>query len=246
MSLVSDLKKIGFDEKKARVYTALMELGTAKANAIAKKADIERPTTYDILGKLSKEGLVSQFEKRGVKTYTIENPEKLRSNLREQEQHLNHLLPELRSLYGTSEIKPRIRFFEGTGGIKTALLDTLTSHEKILRGILSMTDLYTIPGKKFMDEYIKQRVERGYALHVIRSRPKEVDPRDWPTSLQEHRELRYAPPDMVFSMTTYFYDNKVALISTEKEQFGMIIESEEYSQNMRHLFSALWQISSPS
>jgi hypothetical protein len=51
---------------------------------------------------------------------------------------------------------------------------------------------------------------------------------------------------MVFEITTYIYDDKVGLISTEKENFGMIIESKEFSQNMRHLFEALWQVSAPA
>jgi len=107
-----------------------------------------------------------------------------------------------------------------------------------------MYDLFRIPGKKFMDVYVKRRVELGYNLQVIRSRPKEVA-ETWPTSAEEHRELRYAPEPMVFEMTTYIYDNKVGIISTAKENFGMIIESREYSQTMGYLFEALWQVSRP-
>lgn len=106
-----------------------------------------------------------------------------------------------------------------------------------------MTDLYVIPGKDFMDSYVKYRIQMGYSLRVIRSKPKELAKEVWQTSTQENRQLRYAPQDMVFSMTTYLYDNKVALISTDKENFGLIIESGEYVKNMKNLFEALWQIS---
>ncbi|GEM_PF-3348417 len=44
-------------------------------------------------------------------------------------------------------------------------------------------------------------------------------------------------------MTTYLYDSKVGLISTQKENFGMIIESKEFYQTMNNLFESLWQIS---
>lgn len=96
-----------------------------------------------------------------------------------------------------------------------------------------------------MDDYVKRRVEKGYILNVIRSKPKEVAP-DWPSGPAENRDLRYPPENMVFDMTTYIYDNKVGLISTEKENFGLIIESEEFSKTMKYLFEALWQISIPT
>jgi len=138
--------------------------------------------------------------------------------------------------------KPVISFYEGLEGIKTVFEDTLKAHNKLLRGILSMEDLYKVPGKKYMDDYVKRRIAAGYELRVIRSKPKEVAP-DWPAGETEHRDLRYPPTNMVFEMTTYIYDNKVGLISTEKENFGMIMESSEYSKNMGHMFEALWQIS---
>ena len=138
--------------------------------------------------------------------------------------------------------KPKISFFEGLEGIKTVLDDTLNVQNKTLRGILSMEDLYKIPGKKFMDDYVKRRIEAGLRLRVIRSKSKDIAS-DWSGGFAENRDLRYPPVNMVFDMTTYIYDNKVGLISSAKENFGMIIESQEFSRNMGYLFEALWQIS---
>lgn len=85
MSLQNDLKSLGFDDKKAAIYLTLLELGMAKANEISKKAGVERPTTYDLLGKLSIEGLISSHEKRGIRYYAAENPEKIRNRIMEME-----------------------------------------------------------------------------------------------------------------------------------------------------------------
>lgn len=246
MSLIQDLVSLGFDEKRAKVYLTLLELGTAKAQDISKKALLERPTTYDILSKLSKDGLVSSYEKRGVRYYVASQPEKIKQRFRELEQKTEKVLPELQLLYSASESKPRIRFFEGIEGIKTVLEDTLLASNKLLRGILSMTDLYRVPGKQFMDVYVKQRIEQKFSVQVIRSKQREVKKEDWPTSNEQLRVLRYAPSEMNFDMTTYLYDQKIGLISTEKENFGIIIESAEFSRTMNNLFDALWQISSPA
>ena len=245
MSLKDDLKEFGLDDKKAKVYLAVLELGQAKAHEIAHKAGVARPTAYDLLEKLSQDGLVGAYDKHKVRYYIANDPEKIKRNLMEKQRSLEHLLPELKSVYNSLKAKPKISFYEGVEGIKTVFEDTLLAQNKNLRGILSMEDLYKVPGKHYMDDYVERRVKEGYTLRVIRSKPKEIAP-DWPAGPTERRDLRYPPESMVFAMTTYIYDNKVGLISSQKENFGMIIESQEYSQNMSHLFEALWQISKPA
>lgn len=244
MTLKDELKEFGLEEKRARVYLAVLELGQAKAHEIAHKAGVARPTAYDILERLAAEGLVGSYEKRGVRYYIANDPEKIKMNLQEKQRAFEQIMPELKSIYNSLKTKPKITYYEGVEGIKIVLEETIAAKNKQLRGILSMHDLFKIPGKKFMDDYVKRRVARGYSLRVIRSRPKEVT-ETWPTNPAELRQLRYAPETMVFAMTMYIYDNKVGLISSAKENFGMIIESEEYSQNMGYLFEALWQISIP-
>lgn len=242
MALKDDLKEFGLDDKKARVYLALLEMGQAKAHEIAVRARVSRPTVYDLLAKLTEEGLVGAYEKHKVRYYIANDPEKIKRNLMEKQRTFDSLLPELKSVYNTLKAKPKISFYEGVEGIKTVLEDTILTKDKNLRGVLSVDDLFKIPGRKFMEEYVKHRVETCYALRVIRSKPKEVG-ETWPTNPKELRVLHYAPAPMVFAMTMYIYDNKVGIISSSKENFGMIIESNEYSQNMGHMFEALWQIS---
>lgn len=46
------LEKLGFSPKEADVYLALLELGTAVVSDVAKKANINRSTTYILLDAL--------------------------------------------------------------------------------------------------------------------------------------------------------------------------------------------------
>jgi sugar-specific transcriptional regulator TrmB len=238
------LKEFGLKDKEARVYIALLELGEAKAQEIAKKAQIVRPAVYDILNRLTEDGLVGTIKKGKVAYFIANGPEAIKRNLENRQKAFNQLLPELKSVFNATKTKPKIFFYEGIEGAKTVFEDTLTARDKTLCGILSMEDLFKNPGKEYMDDYVRRRVKADYKLRVIRSKPKEIVS-TWPTSAEEGRELRNPPENMVFEMTTYIYDDKVGLISTEKENFGMVIESKEFSQNMRHLFEALWQISKP-
>lgn len=40
----------------------------------------------------------------------------------------------------------------------------------------------------------------------------------------------------------YIYDDKVGIVGTERENFGMIIESHELCLTLTNLFSVLWQV----
>lgn len=244
MAKIDLLKEFGFKEKEAAVYLGLLELGEAKAHEISLKARVSRPTTYEVLEKLKEDGFVVEIEKNKIKHFIANDPEIFKRDLEAKQHAFDLILPELRSVYNQLKSKPKITFHDGVGGIKAVFEDTLNTHDKTLRGILSMEDLFHAPGKEFMNDYVKRRIEKGYSLKVVRSKPKEVA-QTWPSGSEENRELRYPPENMVFDMTTYIYDNKVGLISTEKENFGLIIESEEFSKTMRNLFEVLWQISLP-
>lgn len=245
MALEETLTRLGIEGRRARFYLAALELGEAPITAVAHKAGVSRTTAYDLLARLMREGLVTQVEKSGRLHVLAEDPATLLQRLDERRALLTGALPELRSVYNRSSLKPRIHFYEGLEGIRTVLLDRLQSRSRRLRGILSMQDLLEVPGRREMDRLIQLRIDAGIHLQAIRSRAKEVD-HIWPSRASDLRELRYAPEGLVFAMTTYIYDHKVSFISTRRESFGMIVESEELAALQDNYFEVLWRASEPA
>jgi len=241
MSIESVLKDLGLPKNKGVVYLATLESGPASAADIGKRAGLPRTTTHEILQQLVGLGLVSFVTKIRTRLYTAEPPAKLKTLIKEKERRLEKILPELNLLTNLVGDKPHVKFYEGVEGVKAVFEDTLTVKNKLLRGILSMRDLYEMPGKKYMDDYVERRIDAGIKLEVIRSAAKEVE-ETWPFSAQENRKLHYAPDGMVFPMTVYLYDNKVGFIGTQKENFGMIIESEDFYRTQINFFEILWQV----
>lgn len=241
MRIQEILTEVGLTKNKGTVYLALLQLGTSGTQEIANKAGLLRTTTHEILQQLVGLGLVSYVTRGRSRIYTVESPEKLKYVLKEKEKHLDSVLPEIFSLFNTKGLRPKVRFYEGVAGVKMIFENTLTVSTKVLRGILSMSDLFKIPGREFMQDYTSRRIQAGIKLEVIRSEANEVE-EVWPSSNREIRELHYAAKDMIFPMTMYFYDNKVAIIGTEKENFGMIIESSDFYQNQINFFKVLWQV----
>lgn len=242
MLIEEELELLGLTGIRSKIYLSMLQIGRGTIQDIAVKVGLARTTVHETVHHLLEMGLMSCSAQAKGKVYVVEPPHKLLSIQRERERKVRALLPELDLLYNATGTKPKVRFYEGAEGIKSVFENTLTVSGKVLYGILSMEDLYDVPGKVFMDHYVERRIAAGIKLNVIRTAAKEVE-QNWPSSRAENREVRYNPVYMVFPMTIYLYDNKVALIGTKKEHFGMIIESADFYQTMKNFFDMLWDLS---
>lgn len=240
--LTTALTQLNFDPREQAIYLALLKLGTASVQEIAETASVERTGIYAILERFIAQGLVTETIVGKKRRFVAQDPKRLTELLREKQAALTEILPELQAIWTASDVRPRVRYYQGTEGMRSVIEDTIAGPKQELLGILSAEDLFATLGERWMENYTKQRVKQGFSLRVVRSEQKEVGER-WPTSTKERRELRYAPPAMIFSMTMYIYGNKVAMLSTRHENFGMIIESDEFATHQRNLFEALWQVS---
>jgi hypothetical protein len=93
-----------------------------------------------------------------------------------------------------------------------------------------------------MEEYIAKRRDLGITLHVVRSPEKETEDL-WPSHEQDLRDVRFAPPEHVFTMTMLIGSDSVAVISSRRENFAMMIDSREYAELQSGLFDSLWSAS---
>ncbi|MEK7122478.1 MAG: hypothetical protein AAB855_01330, partial [Patescibacteria group bacterium] len=188
------------------------------------------------------DGLISETPKGKTAQFTAEKPDHIKTLLKEKERKILDILPDLRSRFNAQENKPRVRFYEGIEGVRAMLDDTLVAHDMLLRALLSVADFNDFLGKKWFGEYTNKRIASGKKLRVLRPESKEV-PGLYPTSKKDIREVRLAPCDISFALSQYIYDNKVVLISTAQEGYGMIIESREFYTLQLQLFETLWSVS---
>jgi HTH-type transcriptional regulator, sugar sensing transcriptional regulator len=238
----SKLAALGLDEKEQRFYLAALQLGSAPVTEIANRAGVTRTNGYDLLQRLERRGLLTQISGNGARHVVAEDPSVLIGHWEQTRSMLDSLVPELKSLFNGAQLKPRIRFYEGAEGIEKVLWETLECRSGTLLGVLSMHELLEVPGLEGMQKYIAERVKRGLRLRVLRSTSRETAP-IWPSSEQELRELRYAPNFVELGMTMYICDDTVSYLSSKRENYGLVIESREFSALSRAMFEGLWTIS---
>jgi sugar-specific transcriptional regulator TrmB len=71
----NDLMKLGFSENDATVYLALAELKTATSNPLITNTGLHRSLVYTSLEHLVARKLISEFETKGKKTFSIVSPD---------------------------------------------------------------------------------------------------------------------------------------------------------------------------
>jgi len=153
------LEQFGLNGRKADVYLAALELGSASVIDISKKASVKRTTCYDILQDLMRDGLISETVRGKKRLFVGEEPEKIQRQLKHKERLFSEILPQLQSIHNVRGSKPKIRFYEGKEGLKEVYGDTLKYNGEIL-GFASYDVVNTL-GLDWADEYLKKRIKKG-------------------------------------------------------------------------------------
>jgi HTH-type transcriptional regulator, sugar sensing transcriptional regulator len=241
MNIREVLRKAGIDGKKADVYLACLETGKATAYAIAKRTGLRRPTVYDIIDRLMKEGLVFKSVAKGTRYYSPADPEALLERIRRQEREIASVMPELQELYNGPKVKPAIRYFEGKEGIIELYEDSLRSLKKgeEILGYVGEGIILHLP--EYTEDYIKRRVEKGIIFRGIYKQNDELD------LYMEHNQAQLrigvVLPESAFPLGNEIniYGNKVAVANYGTEMFGMLIESKEFADSQRAVFELAWK-----
>lgn len=233
------LAAAGLGGKLARFYLAALELGEASVHDVARHCGVSRTTAYALFDKLLEDGLVTQVNKGGRTRVIAENPDVLLRNMDDKRTALAGLLPDLKAIYGHVVGQPRFRIYEGVEGIRSVLNAVLLTETETLRGILSMKELLDFPGQGELERFIEKRVEAGINLRVIRSASEDTAG-IWNSSEEERREVRFTATPEPLRMTSFICDDKVAMISSKRENYGLIIDSVELARVQGTLFEALW------
>lgn len=234
----------GLTPKQSRLYIAALKTGPAPLQKIAEQAKLGRTNAYDAIHALISKGLMSIAPEGKRKMFVAQPPKMLKKLLRDQELELDELIPQLEAFNAQTEFKPKILFYPGIEGYKAAYEDSLSTPDKKLFGVFSTQNIWEVLGRQYADDMVDRRVKKGISLRVIRPKVREKE-MVYPSSAGNLRELRFAPPGMDFDVTTYVYGNKVMILSSKREMFGMIIESADIANAHRNYFEALWQISTP-
>jgi len=256
--LIKKLEKGNFTDKEALVYVSLLEIGGAFPSKIAEYAGLNRSTTYKILLNLSVRGLINEIEKKNKIFYQIEKPEKVlryyQSRLRQVEDSMEEIkktLPDIESLYNSSQNRPSIKYFDSVDGILSIYTDMITDQKPYEMLAFSTANEFRefIP-KEFLANFVKEKEKnkittKGIVPDTEQDRKYNetvfagIENRYWP-------EIRYISKDKFpnSSEITIYGTNKVSIINFAKNKLsGVIIEDSSIHDMIKTIFNMSWNSS---
>lgn len=240
------LMDAGLSEKESKVYRILLEKGTLKAGEIIKLSGLKKGIAYNILYKLAKEGLITQFDKEKKLTFQVTDPEKLHAYVDRKKQAINNvvhrieeMLPQMKSQYKLAVGKPTIQYFEGVEGIKAVFEDIYAKKEKtnIVWGCGDL-DRADIAIPDHVVKYLVPKRIRNKLLAMSFFTDGSVGRLLHENDVKQVRKsILIDPKEYPLPAEIDVYDDKIALLSFKKGEFiGMIIQNQEFATTLKNIF----------
>lgn len=240
------LKNLDLSEKEATVYLASLEFGSSSIQEIAKKSQLSRSTTYEVIESLMKKVLMSSLTKGKKRYFYAERPEKLMAlievkerELEERKKELKTILPELIELSRLAKERPKVRFYEGKRGIRMIQEDILKTKDlKSIEEFIPIDDAYQLfpahprDHRHGMTKRVKVRERVIYTSRKGAILPAKRGP----------IEARFIPVETFpFHTEITIYGDKVAFVSFGRKLTGVVIESEDIANTLRSVFNLVWK-----
>lgn len=239
--LIQELQHLGLDEKEAKVYLAALEFGPTTVAKLAQKSGIKRTSIYEFLPDMLARGILATTASGKRTLYTSINPRELNLLIEKQQKTLQDVIPELLLLAKKGPQKPKIRFFEGTEGLKQVWNDTLNQPEgSEVLFIAVWGETFDVLPKSFLNKYILQRKQKNIKVRCIVPHDKDAVTGK-KNDANELRETLIVPKkDLPIKTKLNIYGDKIALLSFGDEKISLIIESQQIANMMRSIFNLLW------
>jgi len=229
------LQKIGLSQNETKIYFALLKLGQANANEIARETGIHRVSTYDSLGTLREKGLVSLLFEDNKMIYSPADPNTINDLIEQKEKEINNikeLIPELSKFYEGTKTKNEITSFKGLAGVKNIMKDLLTAKTELLDFGAEHWSKVMYP--TYYPKCEKERAKNKVHMRIIANeRIKGIK--------LDLAELRFIEQHYTSRVSTYIYNNKVAMIMWSDKPMGVIIQDETINKSYKNYFEFLWK-----
>jgi len=239
-SILRALEQYGLTKNEAEIYILLLKRLEATAFEIAKDTSIPRTTVYQTIEKLKKQGIITQFRKNNIAYFTPENPGKLLRLLKEKEDVLNSVMPEIQGIMAREMDKPVTKLYVGIEGVKTLfdsiLQDLKDQNIKQIYATSQPEMLEYLP--KYFPRWLQNREDLAVYTYLIL--PDEA--KNYLDS-NDLREVRFLPKNFPFNCAMTIHGKKIAFFAFQKgEIYGVSVESESIADMFKQFFLFTWEM----
>ncbi|MBW3022967.1 hypothetical protein KY308_02600 [Candidatus Woesearchaeota archaeon] len=230
------LQEIGLTPIEIEVYLAIIDLGSCLAGEITRNTAIHRRTVYDAIERLIEKGLISYIKTNNRKYFEAYAPKKLLEIVKEKEEAVKNIIPDLEKRFNFSREKKETLFFRGKQALKTIFDDQISEGKEVL--VLAST----VEIRKILDYYFPKfnllRKEKKIKLKMLFSenlREKNLVKRI-PLA-----EIRFLPKEYDTNVSTNIYSDKISIVVWSEPPSATLIKEKAIAESYRNYFEILWE-----
>ena len=229
--IIETIKDLGLTEVETLTYLSLLENAPCTAGIIIKKTGFHKATIYQTLERLAEKGLVSSIKEGKHHLFQARSPEILLKKLKEKQDNLNKILPELLSKC-RNKGKINAEIFKGKEGIKTVYREILEFKEYLMIGA-------GIPIKEVLGDYFEQIQLKKKQMKIKAKLLISESRRNTELERSLVGKYKYLPKEFEGPINTLIYDKKIAIILWT-DLIAFVLEGEEVSKAYKKYFKVLW------
>ncbi len=234
MNLADTLLRIGLSDGESKVYLALLKLGSVPVSDIKEETNLHRTTIYDFLEKLLNKGLINYVIKNNVKFYSAAHPNKLLDFVKEKEDIVQGILPNLMKLSDFKKSDVQVEVYKGHEGLKSVLNDVLRhGKDYVIFGVDE--SMFKEEFGVFMDKFFEKERRIGFKERILTSNDAKFV-YDSSTAL-----YRFLPKESFNPTPTYVWGDNVAILIWEPLTV-IRIKHSKLADSYAKYFEILWNL----
>jgi HTH-type transcriptional regulator, sugar sensing transcriptional regulator len=231
------LEEAGLTATEARIYLSLLEKGACRAGEVSRHTSIHRRSVYDAIERLIEKGLVSYIKTNNRRYFEAASPERLLELLREKEDNIKQILPEMQLLRKFSEKKKEVLFFRGKQAIKTVFDDQIKEGKEIcvFGDAINVNEIV----KYYFTHFDKERIEKNIRVRMLfdEGARKEKYLKKIPLA-----DIRFIPKGNKSPVSTNIYANKVSIIIWEDNPKAILMADSALAESFGTYFEFMWKL----
>lgn len=231
MEISAAIQDLGFSRNEAKVYAALIRLGSSKAGRVSKEAQIDRTSTYNSLKLLIEKGLVSSVLKGKVTWFQPTHPLQFLAILKDKEAAIKRIMPRLLADYKERKYDENVKLFKGYAGVQAVLADIIQEGKPNL--IFGSEGQLELRMPHFHKKFIREIKKKGIPIKSL-VRKGRKDPHS-PVA-----NVKRVPRTVRSNVVTNIYGNKISLVIFSATPEAILIENKTAADAYRSYFEYLW------
>ncbi|RYX78633.1 hypothetical protein EON76_02820 [bacterium] len=243
--LTSALAQLDCSPKEIRLFLASYSLGPAKIVDLAKKARMQRSTAYLLCEQMIQKRLFIDDPSVYGKKLTAITPDTLIRLLEAKKRrigrssiNLTDNIEQLRDLYGSADVIPRISTYHGVTGLRTALSHILSSTTELLLWTNQESERHFFANPEHT-AFVRDRIYENIPIRVLAVN-NNAGKKLLESDTSSLRKTKLLPDTIHFTAETYIFESKVVIIDFTADIIAIVIENTSVHSAQAAQFEYTW------